>query len=81
MAKGTLKVSELPKQLPVHRDLAMIVPKTLPYADVEATVRKVQIGKLQEVQLFDIFESGKIGVDKNHWPLASPSWMRKNPHR
>ncbi|AXY77454.1 phenylalanine--tRNA ligase subunit beta [Paraflavitalea soli] len=64
VAKGVLKFTDLPKQLPVHRDLAMIVPKTLPFAEVESTVRKTQIAKLQEVQLFDIFESGKIGADK-----------------
>lgn len=64
VAKGVLKVAELPKQLPVHRDLAMIVPKALPYAEVEATVKKTRIDKLQDIQLFDIFESGKIGADK-----------------
>ena len=70
VAKGELRFTELPKQLPVHRDLAMIVPKTLPFADVESTVRKVQIGKLQEVQLFDIFESGKIGADKKSLAIS-----------
>lgn len=64
VAKGVLKVTELPKQLPVHRDLAMIVPKALPYADVEATVKKTRIEKLQNIQLFDIFESAKLGADK-----------------
>jgi phenylalanyl-tRNA synthetase beta chain len=63
-SKGALKVKELPKQLPVQRDLAMIVPKSLPYADVESTVKKVKLDKLQEVQLFDIFESDKLGADK-----------------
>lgn len=70
VAKGVLKVTELPKQLPVHRDLAMIVPKALPYAEVESTVRKVQIGKLQHIQLFDIFESGKIGADKKSLAIS-----------
>jgi phenylalanyl-tRNA synthetase beta chain len=64
VAKGELKFAELPKQLPVYRDLAMIVPKALPYAEVEATVKKVRLDKLQDIQLFDIFESGKIGADK-----------------
>ena len=63
-AKGDLKVAELPKQLPVYRDLAMIVPKALPYGAVEASVKKVRLDKLQDVRLFDIFESGKIGADK-----------------
>lgn len=70
VAKGELKVTELPKQLPVHRDLAMIVPKALPYADVESTVKKVRIEKLQNVQLFDIFESGKIGADKKSLAIS-----------
>ncbi|MBO9566045.1 MAG: phenylalanine--tRNA ligase subunit beta [Niastella sp.] len=70
VAKGELKVTELPKQLPVHRDLAMIVPKALPYADVESTVKKVRIEKLQTVQLFDIFESGKIGADKKSLAIS-----------
>lgn len=64
VAKGILRVTELPRQLPVHRDLAMIVPKALPYADVEATVKKTRIEKLQNIQLFDIFESAKLGADK-----------------
>jgi len=62
--KMALRVKELPKQLPVRRDLAMIVPRSLPYADVESTVKKVKLDKLQEVQLFDIFESEKLGADK-----------------
>lgn len=70
VAKGVLKVTELPKQLPVHRDLAMIVPKALPYTEVESTVKKVRIEKLQDIQLFDIFESGKIGADKKSLAIS-----------
>ena len=60
----TLKAKELPRQLPVRRDLAMIVPKSLPFADVENTVKKVKLDKLQSIQLFDIFESEKLGAGK-----------------
>jgi phenylalanyl-tRNA synthetase beta chain len=63
-ANQALKVKELPKQLPVRRDLAMIVPKSLPFAEVETTVKKVKLDKLQTIQLFDIFESEKLGADK-----------------
>jgi phenylalanyl-tRNA synthetase beta chain len=66
----SLKVRELPKQLPVRRDLAMIVPKTLPYADVESTVKKVKLDKLQGIQLFDIFESEKLGANKKSLALS-----------
>lgn len=70
ISKGSLTVAELPKQLPVRRDLAMIVPKTLPFADVESTVKKVKLEKLQDIQLFDIFESEKLGVDKKSLALS-----------
>jgi len=60
----SIKAKELPRQLPVRRDLAMVVPKSLPFADVESTVKKVKIDKLQSIQLFDIFESEKLGADK-----------------
>lgn len=61
---NTLKFRELPKQLPVYRDLAMIVPSGLAFAEVENTVKKLRLDKLQEVKLFDIFESEKLGKDK-----------------
>jgi phenylalanyl-tRNA synthetase beta chain len=70
ISKESLKVTELPKQLPVKRDLAMIVPKTLPFADVESTVKKVKLDKLQDVQLFDIFESEKLGAGKKSLALS-----------
>jgi phenylalanyl-tRNA synthetase beta chain len=57
-------VKELPKQLPVHRDLAMVVNKSLRYGQVEESIRKIGLNKLQQVQLFDVFESDKLGVDK-----------------
>jgi phenylalanyl-tRNA synthetase beta chain len=60
----SIKAKELPRQLPVRRDLAMVVPKSLPFADVESAVKKVKLDKLQSIQLFDIFESEKLGADK-----------------
>ena len=70
VTKGSLSVAELPKQLPVRRDLAMIVPKSLPFADVESAVKKVKLDKLQDIQLFDIFESEKLGAGKKSLALS-----------
>ncbi|HEY4063399.1 MAG TPA: phenylalanine--tRNA ligase subunit beta [Puia sp.] len=55
---------ELPRQLPVYRDLAMVVAKSLPFEKVERAIRGAKLDKLQEVKLFDIFESEKLGLDK-----------------
>jgi phenylalanyl-tRNA synthetase beta chain len=46
------------------RDISIVVPKTLAYDEVEKSVNKLKLGKLQEVKLFDIFESEKLGADK-----------------
>jgi phenylalanyl-tRNA synthetase beta chain len=58
------RISELPKQLPVHRDLAMVVSKSLPYGDVERSIHSLGLSKLTQVQLFDVFESEKLGAGK-----------------
>jgi phenylalanyl-tRNA synthetase beta chain len=59
-----IEFRELPRQLPVHRDLAMIVDRSLPYEKVEKAIRSTRLDKLREVKLFDIFESEKLGAGK-----------------
>jgi phenylalanyl-tRNA synthetase beta chain len=65
-----IEFRELPRQLPVYRDLAMIVGKNLPYQDVEAAIRGTQLDKLRDVKLFDIFESEKLGSGKKSMALS-----------
>jgi phenylalanyl-tRNA synthetase beta chain len=65
-----LEFRELPRQLPVYRDLAMIVDKSLPYGKVEKVIRGTQLDKLREIKLFDIFESEKLGADKRSLALS-----------
>jgi phenylalanyl-tRNA synthetase beta chain len=65
LASGrNIEFRELPKQLAVQRDLAMVVGRSLPFEKVENTIRGVRLEKLQEIRLFDIFESEKLGADK-----------------
>jgi len=75
-SKQTNAVKELPKYPAVQRDIAMIVPKELAWEKVRNTVQKIkldqpagQAGKLQEVKLFDIFESEKLGVGKKSFAV------------
>lgn len=63
-AMNPILFTELPRQVPVNRDLALIVEKSLPFESVEKTLQGIGLEKLQEVQLFDIFESEKLGKDK-----------------
>ncbi|HEY6505054.1 MAG TPA: phenylalanine--tRNA ligase subunit beta [Chitinophagaceae bacterium] len=57
-------VREISKFPAVHRDLAIIVPRQLKYEEVEKTVDKIRLSKLQGMKLFDIFESEKLGAGK-----------------
>jgi len=59
-----LSIKELPRFPSVMRDISMVIPKTLNYEDVEKSVNKLRLMKLQEVKLFDIFESEKLGPGK-----------------
>lgn len=59
-----VKFTALPNQLPVERDLAMVVPRTLAFKSVDESIKKINLSKLKSVKLFDVFESDKIGVDK-----------------
>jgi len=67
--KNKINFTEIPRFPAVERDLAMVVPQSLHYADVEAVVLKSKISKLKNVSLFDVFESDKIGVGKKSMAL------------
>ena len=55
------EVSKFPS---MQRDLAMVVNKAISFASIEATIQKTKLNKLQQIRLFDVFESEKLGADK-----------------
>lgn len=63
-AGQTKAVKDLPRFPAVQRDLAMIVDRGLAWENVKQSVQKIRISKLQEIKLFDIFESEKLGTGK-----------------
>jgi phenylalanyl-tRNA synthetase beta chain len=62
--KNKISFRDLPKQLPVMRDLAMVVDRQLAFNTIELAVKKADQQKLQQVTLFDVFESDKLGSAK-----------------
>ncbi len=62
--KKNEKYKEISKFPSAERDLALVVDKKLNYADIEKATKKLKIGNLTAVRLFDIFESEKLGKDK-----------------
>lgn len=60
---------EIPKFPTVQRDLAMILDKQIQYKDVQIAVKQAKSKLLQSIQLFDVFESEKIGADKKSYAI------------
>ena len=59
-----VQFKEISKYPSVERDLALVVPKSMKYKEVEEQLSKLRLAKLQEVKLFDVFESEKLGTGK-----------------
>ncbi len=68
--KIEISTHELPRQLPVHRDLALIVPTSTAYDALEKTIRQIKLDKLKNMQLFDVFESDKLGAGKKSMAVS-----------
>ncbi len=62
-SKG-LKYEEVSKFPSVQRDLALLVDKSITYAQVEKAAASLNLPQLQSTRLFDIFESEKLGAGK-----------------
>ncbi len=69
-ALGKIQYAELPRFPAVNRDLALVVDKAIGYEQVEKSVKKLRLEKLKNVQLFDIFESDKLGTGKKSLALS-----------
>ena len=61
---------EVSKFPPVHRDLALVVNKNITFNAIENSIQKLRLNKLHEVQLFDIFESEKLGANKQSMAIS-----------
>ena len=54
----------------VQRDLALIIDSSLPFADVESSIKKLRLPKLKSFNLFDVFEDEKIGAGKKSLAIS-----------
>ena len=62
--KTDIKFKELPKYPAVTRDIAMLVNKTVPVADIENVIKKASGKMLESLQLFDVYEGKQIPEGK-----------------
>jgi phenylalanyl-tRNA synthetase beta chain len=61
---------EIPKFPSVHRDLSIIIDKSIPFNKVIEATDKARIERLIDTSLFDVFESEKLGKDKKSFALS-----------
>lgn len=68
--RSVIRYSGIPKYPAVQRDLAIVVDKSLKYEAVEKATQAARVNKLKSVNLFDVFESEKLGAGKKSMAVS-----------
>lgn len=68
--KQSVTFSEIPKYPTASRDLAVLTGEQTSYGQVEEAVLKLGISTLQQIHLFDIFRSEKLGAEKKSFAMS-----------
>lgn len=66
----TIRYSELPKYPWVRRDLALLLDRSVRFSQIRDLAFKTEKNILQEVDLFDLYESESIGKDKKSYAVS-----------
>ena len=69
-AKKDVKYADLAKTLPVRRDLALLVDRTVTYADIEKVVAQSEKHYLKGVNLFDVYEGKNLEAGKKSYAIS-----------
>ncbi len=68
--KQRLVMQDLPKYPQVRRDLALLLDKTVAYADLEKAALKAEKKLLKAVNLFDVYEGKNLPEGKKSYALS-----------
>lgn len=68
--KKKVEFTPLPKTLPVKRDLALLVDRSVSMAQIEATVQESERKLLREVTLFDVYEGKNLPDGKKSYAIS-----------
>ena len=69
-ANNKVQYMEVPKFPAVQRDLAIVLDKEITYQQVQQATGQLKIEALQDFDLFDVFESDKLGANKKSYALS-----------
>lgn len=70
VAKNSVTFTEIPRTQPVDRDLALLVDKSVKFADIEAAIRGAERKLLREVTLFDVYEGKNLPEGKKSYAVS-----------
>ena len=65
-----IRHKDIPKYPAVQRDLSIVVDKSLQYEALEKATFGARVNKLKSVNLFDVFESEKLGQNKKSMAVS-----------
>ncbi len=69
-SSATFKLKKVPVFPSVRRDLALLVDKSVHYQQLEKIAKKTAGHLLKSINVFDVFEGEKIGIDKKSYALS-----------
>lgn len=70
VAKNRVTFTEIPRTQPVDRDLALLVDKSVKFADIEAAIRGAERKLLRSVRLFDVYEGKNLPQGKKSYAVS-----------
>ncbi|MBP5589529.1 MAG: phenylalanine--tRNA ligase subunit beta, partial [Bacteroidales bacterium] len=68
--KNKVEFTELPKYPWVRRDLALLVDKSVKFEQIKDIAYRTERRLLKNVDLFDVYESAILGVDKKSYAVS-----------
>ena len=68
--KKKMEFTDLPKTMPVKRDLALLVDAAVTFADIERVVRSTEKRLLKSVSLFDVYEGKNLEAGKKSYAIS-----------
>lgn len=68
--KKEVKYTDLPKTLPLRRDLALLVDKSVTYAQIEHVVEQSERKLLKSMTLFDVYEGKNLEPGKKSYAIS-----------
>jgi phenylalanyl-tRNA synthetase beta chain len=68
--RNKITYKEVSKYPAVTRDLALVIDRSISYETLESAAKKLKLSKLQDIRLFDVFESDKLGKDKKSMAVS-----------